>query len=355
MRVIRAFTLVELLVVVAIIAILIALLLPAVQAAREAARRSQCTNNLKQVGLAIHNFHDSNKKLPPVCMFSNRVTIFSYLYPFIEQPALHDWMISQRKYVFWRSGSDPGGAVRTNPAAFNALKESDRTALSSIAIYRCPSCNADQLYKADGGGDKNGPVTDYCVLIVKEGDVENRRDYFSLHDNGSSGDGTITKFIGAFRIPVLTFPTWGDQWQFGKEQYITSAELRDSLSWWRDGASNQIAFAEKYIPDWAIKNIEDQAESWNGSYWYTAQSYHACNVGRFVSASQPNLIAKERNLLDGSDRWQQGSLYVLGSAHTSVFNVLLGDGAVRSASVSTEPAIIRNMACVNDGETATLP
>src|SRR4051794_24149016 len=84
----RGFTLIELLVVIAIIAVLIALLLPAVQAAREAARRAQCVNNMKQIGIAMHNYHDSVGSLPPgikgCCYGSWQV----YILPWVEQQAM---------------------------------------------------------------------------------------------------------------------------------------------------------------------------------------------------------------------------------------------------------------------------
>ena len=88
---VTGFTLVELLVVIAIIGILIALLLPAVQAAREAARRSQCTNNLKQLDLGLHNYVDSNKSFPARCNpYTSRSSWLTHILPYIEQQPLYD-------------------------------------------------------------------------------------------------------------------------------------------------------------------------------------------------------------------------------------------------------------------------
>ena len=86
----RGFTLIELLVVIAIIAVLIALLLPAVQAAREAARRAQCINNLKQIGLAMHNYESSNGSFPPGEKGCCWGTWHVFILPFVEQSALYN-------------------------------------------------------------------------------------------------------------------------------------------------------------------------------------------------------------------------------------------------------------------------
>lgn len=124
----RAFTLIELLVVIAIIAVLIALLLPAVQQAREAARRTQCKNSLKQIGLALHNYHDQYNKLPPQATWIPGSTFSGYsiharLLPHIDQAALYNAVnfsvgyaaqpnICKTRIPFYRCPSDPRDGTR---------------------------------------------------------------------------------------------------------------------------------------------------------------------------------------------------------------------------------------------------
>jgi prepilin-type N-terminal cleavage/methylation domain-containing protein len=141
----RGFTLIELLVVIAIIAVLIALLLPAVQQAREAARRSQCRNNLKQIGLAIHNYVDAHQRLPfgkgpsyPGAPVYARWSQHSQLLPFLDQVPL---------FKSIRFGSPPdtpgmGGVVAFMPAYTSPGGVNTIPSRTSVPMFLCPSDSA---------------------------------------------------------------------------------------------------------------------------------------------------------------------------------------------------------------------
>jgi prepilin-type N-terminal cleavage/methylation domain-containing protein len=135
----RAFTLVELLVVIAIIGILIALLLPAIQAARESARRSQCLNNIRQCGLAIHNYNDAQKILPAGSYFNlGRGSIMIRLLPFIEEATL---------FKQFNLGKD---GVTLSPATESQVESGTSTLLGSriIPAYLCPSDTHEKVSSA---------------------------------------------------------------------------------------------------------------------------------------------------------------------------------------------------------------
>ena len=165
----RAFTLVELLVVIAIIGILIALLLPAVQAARESARRTQCTNNLKQIGLAFHNFQDTHGHLPQgsrdgdhrndsltACCRAQTLHGWCFLYhilPYIEQQPLYD-LASE--------ADDP-----TEGSSGYNTKE-NIVAMQSVPAYFCPTRRDPKDYDSSGfsRADYAGSAGEYGTLAV---------------------------------------------------------------------------------------------------------------------------------------------------------------------------------------------
>lgn len=147
----QGFTLVELLVVIAIIGILIALLLPAVQAAREAARRSQCTNNLKQVGLAMHNYHDTYKAFPAGWIYNRTNGRAEWgwnvaIMPFMEQKTFYDQL---------NPGVNRLSAWAVDPAPSTAIRAMLQTSIPTLV---CPSDKSQTLcnnsYK-DSGGDSS--------------------------------------------------------------------------------------------------------------------------------------------------------------------------------------------------------
>lgn len=216
----RGFTLVELLVVIAIIGILIALLLPAVQAAREAARRSQCSNNLKQIGLALQNYHDTFKSFPPAWILSRGGASpangdgypqwgwGAMILPFMEQQALHDGLNVGKSHLADIAATPAGVALIQTP----------------IAGYRCPSDTGPELNsgrKPDAPFDAIEPALGNYVGA------------------NTSWAGDLTRQVRGTK----TSPGWVSNWDDERGVFIenTATRMRDIT----DGTSNTIAVGER--------------------------------------------------------------------------------------------------------------
>ncbi|NLX99107.1 MAG: DUF1559 domain-containing protein [Rhodopirellula sp.] len=223
-RPIAGFTLVELLVVIAIIGILIALLLPAVQAAREAARRSQCSNNLKQIGLALHNYHDSFKVFPPSSTSGYGKGVWNYPGSGPSDPAIHLHSFASLLLPYLEQGNV---ADRINYNV-SSLDPANRAIASQILpFYRCPSYagkdySTDPLYVTTAGYDK-----------------------FAIRNYVTLGARTVVGLSGAIPADGVMFP--GSRTGFrdvidGTSSTIAFAETREEKSSvWIDGTSAAVA------------------------------------------------------------------------------------------------------------------
>lgn len=204
----QAFTLIELLVVISIIGILIALLFPAVQTAREAARRMQCTNRLKQLGLAVHNFHDGQKRLPGHGTGPNQNrTAFVRLLPYLEEIARYNEITALDDYAVNDSN---------NPYSDNACWK------GTVSAFLCPSDSGSQNpYSITGHATGSFAPTNYCF---SEAD-------FVLISYGKPGNDR-----SPFGMKIS--PEWGADW---------GTESGKSFAVVTDGLSNTIFLSERCI------------------------------------------------------------------------------------------------------------
>ncbi len=329
----QAFTLVELLVVIAIIGILVGLLLPAVQAAREAARRMQCSNNFKQMGLAVLNYESTYSRLPPAAMKSNGTTNgghsasgFMRILPYLEGGNLYNQMAAVG------FGDSANYWLGSNNVVTHRIL--DIMQGSTFSVYRCPSSPLRETVTI-----QSRQIMWPSYVLIAGSDRHRSADpsafNTSIHSSGGVFPGSI-----AYKIATVTDGTSNtmiisEQSQLGRGVNAASfPNLRTSISptgSWVMGSKNP------RIP--------------NGPGTWSVTGAHGVPPDTDVRCYNMTTIRQAPNA-SGTPIWSnfQTCNTILASAHTGGVNMCRADGSVQFLSENVDLDTLRNLADKDDGQ-----
>ena len=362
------FTLIELLVVIAIIAVLIALLLPAVQAAREAARRAQCTNNLKQIGLALHNYHSATNSFPPGgCNTGNVETIgstgawgnwsaFSMMLPYLEQQSIFNacnFSVTNQGYGSGIDGNMNSTATRTTINAFLCPSSPRLQGANWTTYYGTPYPNTN--YFASVGSS-------LCQYGGSPAGVA----YTDGKGNSAAPNGVFEVFGPAFRIrdiidgtsSTIAFGEWrtGDGQQgilsIPQDVIRVSGSLPSGMTL---SPVMNMPLGGAYLNTWlqgcagSALGTVGTSNNWSGLGQFWCQGLFGDTVGSILTAPNSNYPNCAIYQYGGDNDGSYGN-YGLSSYHSGGANVALADGSVRFLKASTNQVTMWQLASRGQGE-----
>lgn len=329
----RGFTLIELLVVIAIIAVLVALLLPAVQQAREAARRSSCKNNMKQIGLAFHNYHDALKVFPMSVSWGDAPNWRVSILPYIDQANLYNSLPGIKTGAGFYSHS-PGAAPTIGYGSGN-----DAIRGLVVNTYSCPS-NPQPPYTGATLG-WYGQQIDYVAVMGTYPDPLGR----------NTAPNSVCATAGVNVCVVTDIPCVQ-----GMMPPYTSKSLRDCT----DGSTNTILVAEQ---SGLVNGSRLSANYLGGWFSYANASKGTWNAGSDLTAITPGCYypggittvrytpnSFKKSAPAGPASSQASSSTVINSFHTGGVHVVLGDGSVRFVSDNVDFGTLGGLCCRDDGQ-----
>ncbi len=364
----RGFTLIELLVVIAIIGVLIALLLPAVQSAREAARRTQCTNNLKQIDLAFLNFESSYGHLPQGPFDGHPQAVDSSGNP---NPAGYNY--DETPGVSYGATTCCNAA---NPDGYNhffkALPFMEQQPVYNLANFSVPPIYGSGRPGNYGGEDDIARVaiaTFYCPTrraVEKYGSnpatQTSRNDYAGCAGfmqgqwyecDGFNGNFDPGRYVppppnGLTPIADERTPVNHGDTSMRKGAIAWSGRgVKRRLADFTDGTSNSIMVAEKCLPHSRFGSDGGDNERWQNSGWdEDCIRFHFPPMSDFQSAPLNGVCSNPPSPNTGGTAWRR----MFGSSHPGGLNVALGDGSVKFIKFTVDPSTFRRLAVIDDGE-----